>query len=1220
MRPADKHLTPQELDLLLLNPADSRDSNATGALPPEAQQHLNGCMYCQSVADKCRKAEEALRNLRTWSRTSGGGKALAPGSECPPEDTWPTLAAGMMRDEKAAPFITHAATCSWCGPRLKEAMHDLADDITAEEQEALAKLPSASPGWQRAMARELAAQQRKPKDPQPDPKPVFSWWPKLAWATALPAVAIIAVAIGWLVWLKTREPDVNALLAQASIDREQRVIELRMQGAPYGQPPSAERGTGKRDLPASFDTALGIIKTKLSEHPQDPYWLQVRARASLLEGDYEAANSYLHDALELKPKDPGLLLDEATAFYEKAKHNPSESYFYGKAAEDLGDILDQDPRNRVALFNKAIIDTELKSFDRASNELNQFLLEEPSGPWADEARSRLDELKKRKQQHDQSQAEPLLSPDEFMRRTRVPKTLRQIDSRIEDYQDEAIANWLPAAFPTAGHGNRTALAAIRALADILIARHKDKWLHDFIVPSSNPPVFGVAIMALHNAVARSGKGQWEADLTEAQKAKELFFKAGSIPGQLRAAVEEVHALRGAQQGEACLQRAGFLEAKLRNAGYRWINTQLQIDQCSCAIMAGIFDRADRYIKSAEKAAVKINYPTLHLRAIGIAASADTVTGRMTAAWAKNESGLKEYWKGTSPPLRAQQFYDDLTVSAEELGEWNLAVAFGQESAHAMSLTADRETERMVRRHLAKLAIQAGNFDLAKEELRRSDELSADESMAGNAYSEIDLAQIELQQGNLREAEERLNAIKVNLNKFLSFEIQLGFYSTYAGLLERKGQTKEAAEAFQKAIEIVDSNANNLSNSTDRYLWNLEVSGLYRSLIDLEMEQGNASYALQIWEWYRAGQLRRLSPLLEAFNPFLGKKEINRIMPGESASAIVSYAVLPHGLAIWVVNNKRVDAVFQPGETGSLVRLSSHFTELCSNPNSNLSLLRQEGRQLYEQLITPIAKQIAEARVLSIETDDVLGDLPFDAMLSSDNRYLAELHSLTYSPGLLYGGHLRNAGTLSSRSRMVSLGSTAILNKAEWSMDPIPEVEAEAQSVADKFLRSVSLKGKEAAVDRLERLLPQAEIVHLAAHGLIMDGTEGLLLFAGRKNVGASAQDTVLWGAEHARPELFSRANLVVLSACSSGKSTKSRLEVHGGLVRALLGIGVPNVVASRWNVDSTLTVGFMDEFYSHLIHGSSVSSALASAEEQVRTKLHKEHPYYWAAFAVIGRG
>jgi CHAT domain-containing protein len=80
------------------------------------------------------------------------------------------------------------------------------------------------------------------------------------------------------------------------------------------------------------------------------------------------------------------------------------------------------------------------------------------------------------------------------------------------------------------------------------------------------------------------------------------------------------------------------------------------------------------------------------------------------------------------------------------------------------------------------------------------------------------------------------------------------------------------------------------------------------------------------------------------------------------------------------------------------------------------------------------------------------------------------------------------------------------------------------------------------------------------------------------------------------------------------------LEIRGGLVRALLAAGVPNVVASRWNINSKFTRSFMDVFYSQLIHGSSASSAVAWTELQMREKLHKEHPYYWAAFAVVGRG
>src|SRR5690348_12015511 len=157
MRPADKHLTPQELDLLLLNPADSRDSNASGALSPEARQHLNGCTFCQSAVEKYRKAEEVLRSLHVRSRSSGGGKTLVPGLECPSEDTWSTLAVGLMHDEEASPYITHAATCDLCGTRLKEAMQDLSPEITATEEEALARIPM-PPGWERDLAFRLAGQ------------------------------------------------------------------------------------------------------------------------------------------------------------------------------------------------------------------------------------------------------------------------------------------------------------------------------------------------------------------------------------------------------------------------------------------------------------------------------------------------------------------------------------------------------------------------------------------------------------------------------------------------------------------------------------------------------------------------------------------------------------------------------------------------------------------------------------------------------------------------------------------------------------------------------------------------------------------------------------------------------------------------------------------------------------------------------------------------------
>jgi len=153
MRSADEHLTPQEIEQLLFGADDSKD-NAWGGAAPEAQQHLSGCAVCQAVADKYRNIDSALKGLRTDKRAL---KASTRGTDCPDDETWPNLAAGLISDEEAARYVAHAAQCDWCGPLLKEAMEDLAQPVTAEEQEALEKLPSASPGWQRAMAKKMAA-------------------------------------------------------------------------------------------------------------------------------------------------------------------------------------------------------------------------------------------------------------------------------------------------------------------------------------------------------------------------------------------------------------------------------------------------------------------------------------------------------------------------------------------------------------------------------------------------------------------------------------------------------------------------------------------------------------------------------------------------------------------------------------------------------------------------------------------------------------------------------------------------------------------------------------------------------------------------------------------------------------------------------------------------------------------------------------------------------
>jgi CHAT domain-containing protein len=109
-------------------------------------------------------------------------------------------------------------------------------------------------------------------------------------------------------------------------------------------------------------------------------------------------------------------------------------------------------------------------------------------------------------------------------------------------------------------------------------------------------------------------------------------------------------------------------------------------------------------------------------------------------------------------------------------------------------------------------------------------------------------------------------------------------------------------------------------------------------------------------------------------------------------------------------------------------------------------------------------------------------------------------------------------------------------------------------------------------------------------------------------------------ASELRPPLLRQIQLAVLSACATGGSdTSEGLGDPDSLARAFLDAGVPHVVASRWDVNSEVTMHFMKEFYGAIQKGAQVPAALADAARVIRTAKATNHPYYWAAFSAFGK-
>jgi CHAT domain-containing protein len=174
------------------------------------------------------------------------------------------------------------------------------------------------------------------------------------------------------------------------------------------------------------------------------------------------------------------------------------------------------------------------------------------------------------------------------------------------------------------------------------------------------------------------------------------------------------------------------------------------------------------------------------------------------------------------------------------------------------------------------------------------------------------------------------------------------------------------------------------------------------------------------------------------------------------------------------------------------------------------------------------------------------------------------------------------------------------------LSPLPDALAEADAVASGFANVHLLQGSQATANAIAAGLPNAQLFHFAGHALTSASHSGLLL-----------SDSFL-SADELRKIPISRLRLAVLSACETQDGSTGEGGDGDGLVRVFLAAGVPNVVASRWSVDSSATRQFMELFYQSLLGGRSVADSIRQAQASLRSRSGMSHPYYWAAFTTFG--
>lgn len=1052
------------------------------------------------------------------------------------------------------------------------------------------------------------------------------------WISALLGLGLVALFL--LNPFRSTRHEVDQQIATAY--SENRTMEVRMAGASYS-PWRQERGAleAEPEVRLSLYDAVPTIKRQLSKTPDDPGWLQAKARVDLLDHHFEGAIQSLERALEIEPNSSQLLVDLASGYFERAERG-QRVIDYANAIDYLGQALSYAPDDAVALYNHAIVCERLFLYAQAVEDWKHYLKVDPQGAWSEDAARRLKNLQAKLDEHQQEMTRPLLEPEDLSgARLDRAGLLQEIDQKIEEYVKRAVTRWMPAAYPVAGANaerTRKTRSALRLLARLARQRHHDLWLSDLLANSSSPE-YPRAVAALAKAVQANDDDETATAQLNADEAERLFSSMQNTAGALRAHLESIFAGHVDQNGNSCLSSAKEVKRAIERSQYIWLRDQYHLELGTCFwLKEGSLGKANQFYQLTA-AEAKAGYKEVYLRAQDHLAALAGNSGDFRESANIISGALALFWQGTYPPMRGYNLYYNLAELARARKQANLQLSAWDDGVKLIDFTPAKTLRPMAHSLTADAATAAGKPDRALLEFDQADQLfrKAPRTKANKAArleAETRRAEVQIGLGRLQEAS-RLPALKPEVDRFFDKSkdnfLGLLYYTNLGELQARLHDDAQAESSLQTAISFAEQDLRSLKDEKAKLQWSLRSSGAYRNLAELKLRQGATGQALEIWEWYRAAALRsntsgenlQSAPHHQARVTFNKGNDPNfhawRVPPIEglsrnlgrlNAATTLSFMRLPERYVGWVYDDRGISAFTVADNAAHVDSLARRFRRLCSDRHSDLHKLKEQGRVLYELLIRPAEKKLVLRANLIIETEGGLNGIAFEALVDPQGRYLAEKSSVASSLGFQYRSHMHAPQPVTADSRAVVAVVPA--SKVVADLPYLSQAVLEGQTVEGQFSSPVVLNEQEATVAALRSALAGAQVFHFAGHAVASETITGLLLWK------------TLFSAESLKDLDLSKLQLAVLSACDTAGQIEDDEYNPDSLVHPFAFAGVPRVVVSRWNVDSEATRQFMELFYQDLLKGKTTAEALKNAEEGLRAREDTKHPYYWAAFTEFG--
>ena len=330
---------------------------------------------------------------------------------------------------------------------------------------------------------------------------------------------------------------------------------------------------------------------------------------------------------------------------------------------------------------------------------------------------------------------------------------------------------------------------------------------------------------------------------------------------------------------------------------------------------------------------------------------------------------------------------------------------------------------------------------------------------------------------------------------------------------------------------------------------------------------------------------------------------------------------------------------------------------------------------YNSFWKPIADKIVDAKTIYVSLGGVYNNINLNTLYNPETgKYLLEEKDIrivnsardfvlskeqekkiyTTNTAALFGFPDFNGNTTVAVDSTDFLASTRDLNsfwldsltRGGLKANPLPATKIEVENI------SLTLKSKgwqvnsylaENASESNIKKQESPRILHIATHGYFFpdipidkDNTRFLgmdrqqvvqdpmlrsgLLFTGAnrtlKGEETKGENGLLSAAEASLLDLR-ETELVVLSACETGKGEVKNSEGVYGLRKAFSDAGAKNIIMSLWKVDDKVTQEFMSRFYEiWLNEKTTIREAFNKTQLEIKAKYPQ--PYYWGAFILVG--